>query len=525
MGHLNLFHAYSQGDLEDLSGSKVLENNCTRALVITMSKSPSLWGRMFARLFGVDAAGEWDYSLQQPLTDSLDDNEITRLKHKLVLCVVPRNQKTSPDQGVVGARDLVRKLEEFLGSAAASKRKVLQHLLNDLAKEKEEKKAAHLDRKVADQLGLTETQQEQIEGMDEATIRYLYDLTLGSKPDATILNSISDTAISGILVENKIHGPVCGVQIERHIRENFRQGLIPEYYNDLAETPCLNAPGKLAVRICTWPEIYSLCKTSKETEPDPVARFVIDQFLEYLEVNNMGEVKFSRQDFLDWEKDTTPNQTVAHDLKERLVSLADGVGKLAGDYSVDPGAVVANTVYCSIVKNGKKRIDVPHFTLALDQNYAQNRCLRLFVQCEGKKPVLKLLSKQEALGHELPAVLKGLGRGFVLRVEMKIIAIVKGQTLGTGKGPNQPIYEIYWQMPLDLVKEGDMPAVVTEAFTAMRSINELPSRDDVAFFPILQLNYNLNWHELEAVGAGVEEKLRDAFKKLEPYYTRLAEHS
>ncbi|MBI4331148.1 MAG: hypothetical protein HY673_07705 [Chloroflexi bacterium] len=507
--HLNVFHAYAHGKVGDAYGEKLLEDNVTRALITTLHNSPPISKFLIEKVLGITLTGECKHTLQQKLPIPAS------WQKKFILCIAPDKHPPSNEATNSVERLVADKIEGFLKDKAEKER--LQALLRQCVEKGEDgkPKSSHA---VSDLARFLNADEAEIKGLDEPTLRYLFELTLGSRPDAAMIDEKSKFAV---LVESKIHGGIVGAQIIRHIKEKFGGVYVPKYcvYPDPIPTPTAE---EIVVQICTWSDIFSLCKAAP-AEADAKVTFLKTQFLEYLEVNNMGEIRFTQQDFLDWEKEWKENRAkeVTGVLKERVGNLAETLAGRIGKHRVIPMNAGQNALGCNIVsdkypKGQFKPIDVPHFSLHIQQ---ASRGLRLYVQCEGSKPVGKILSAEHSVitGQLADAVI-GLGQGFVFRVERKLF-VMPG---GFGKFETQ--WDVYWQMPLDMVRDENAPFVVEQAFQAIYAIKALPKPAKGNFFPVLVLTCHLDWQKLESLGVGLEEELMKIYEKLEPYYTVLTKY-
>ena len=88
--HLNLFQSYSQGKPADLVRGKPLENNVTRALIITLMKSQPIVAESFLRtLLGIDSKDPLEYDLQDLKNPHIRDVLEKKGTKRILLGIAP----------------------------------------------------------------------------------------------------------------------------------------------------------------------------------------------------------------------------------------------------------------------------------------------------------------------------------------------------------------------------------------------------------------------------------------------------
>jgi hypothetical protein len=525
--HLNVFDSYSQGGFRNIEREKVLENNVTRALIVTLHNSPPAAKYLLNRLFNIEFSDEFVYDLQKKLVISSDEaGVVKKWRRGLVLAIAP--QKDEPRQDA-----LLDNLEKKVAETAIKEKQKLQKLLGEFQQGEEGN-----SNRVRDIAKLLQSTPEIINNLNSSDLRYLYDLSGGSIPDAIIIAPRQHTAI---LVESKINGAIIGTQISRHVSVNFVGGLQPKYVIYGQQKPVVGER-EVLVCICTWSDISSLLVSFQkdyESQNGPKA-FLVGQFLEYLEDNNMGELKFKQQDFLDWERfDWNSDESWEHRHKMllRLHNLGLTLAEDFGDkHWVNDQVPIRNYIGVNIVHNKykeRKPYEVPHWSLAIQQHGAEDRCLRLFIQCEGTKLTSSLLKNRDALEIGMTQALLDIGHpGISLRIEEKIF-LAPG-----GKGRKENIWSQYFAFPLELSEKEYVKKVVSQALQAMvvlhdperrrerlQKMFEAGSSRGKAIVGVLQLNFHLNWLELEKLDTKVYDKLKNVMEKVKPYYEVLLKYA
>lgn len=106
-----------------------------------------------------------------------------------------------------------------------------------------------------------------------------------------------------------------------------------------------------------------------------------------------------------------------------------------------------------------------------------------------------------------------------------------------GPWEKENLYDQFFVYPLESCKsQDDINKAVETAFAAMEFLCD-PSRrkeklksmpedlpKSITIIGVLQLNFHLNWLELEKLGTGVSDKLIDVMLKLKPYYEVLLKY-
>jgi hypothetical protein len=452
---------------------------------------------------------------------------------RFILCIAP--EAKVHDAQI--PEPLIRRLESIISEEEGSNKRRLQDLLGDLEKEHKQGQvtSANLVNRVEDLLGKDGVAYICSDQLGDSDLRYFYDLTLGSRPDAVILDRSKKLVV---LLENKIHGGITDVQIRRHIRENFGEGLWPKYATDDGQ---MVVTSKREIPVCarTWRDIYSFFSSLHRevgSSDSPDASYLVGQFLEYLEVIGMGEIRFDREDFLEWE--SYKDIDYVRNLLDRVQGLGETLARYLGEHWVNRQNISRNYLGVNIVHNkyegkGIQPVNVPHWSLAIQQHGAEDRCLRLYIQCESKRLGRVLLKNRSKLQDELASALQNITRqpSIVLRVEEKS-HLIQG-----GKGKNEGVWNTYFSFPLELCSSRQsVKQTIAQAFEAMDLLHNphtqkermnnwvnMPSLKGKSIVGVLQLNYQLNWLALEKLGIGISTKLQQVVDMFKPYYDVLLE--
>ena len=98
--HLNIFHAYRQGGFEDADRERVLEDNVTRALIITLRSCDLLTQKFIEEFTGIDAQGPYEHDLQSRLEPGEEDAERrSQLRGKCLIVVAGHPDEPEIVQG------------------------------------------------------------------------------------------------------------------------------------------------------------------------------------------------------------------------------------------------------------------------------------------------------------------------------------------------------------------------------------------------------------------------------------------
>jgi hypothetical protein len=527
--HLNVFYAYRQGNPEDVEGERILEDNVTRSLIIALGSSGLLTEQFLEAFTGIRTQSPYTYTLQSRLkTEPPDSSKSLQFPGKCVIVIAARPKTPNSLQ----VSDTVMQKIGVLIERGSSRLRSTLSRLSSLAEE-ESLSQGVVQKELKQLLDLNDSTADGTDFGDSDLIAFLYELTFGSRPDA-LITSGRVTA----LFENKLRGSVTDVQIQRHIRENFGGGLEPRYLlGRLGEASRNQNPvNQVPVVLWSWRDVhtfFSRFRADETCSADPKLSFIVDQFLEYLEVLGMGDIKFTQDDFL-----TTWEPYNDHDgitlLRERVKALGDALADELQDLQDHRVKVQKRSRHYLGINvwhkfgTSTQPDQVPHLSCALQQHGSETRCLRLFVQCESKPLVERLLKQRTRLeceisdalwvAHSLP--------GLVLRVEEKFF-IAPG-----GAGKAEGLWDSYFSYPLEMCSDqAALHAVVHQAFDALAYLHDPKLRKERlaaagrgrGVWGILQLNYRWNWFVLEKEGGAIVQQVVSVAKKLRPYYKVLLE--
>jgi|GEM_PF-1794738 len=219
--------------------------------------------------------------------------------------------------------------------------------------------------------------------------RVYYDLQVAedtSRPDAVI-----QVGNKSIFIESKVDSSLDGDQIERHIESNKNGYLIcitPREENK----EIVNKIESGNAKFISWRDIYLLFRSWSDEAKDEKSKFVVQEFLAYLEAINMapfnGWEKRDFEAFLNIEDDPKRELRwrVREKFKQYLIELRDLVKDLKIfedlEYKVGNISNEATAVWGVLCKPPvKDKINVPHFGFLVNSDIVDIR-----VQIEGKKP-------------------------------------------------------------------------------------------------------------------------------------------
>ena len=453
--HLNIFYSYRQGNFEDAEGERVLEDNVTRALIIVLQSSDLLTQEFLKEFTGVNPDAPYDYDLQSK--NESDDLEADRPRRPRGKCVVVVAEHPEIPNSLPVPDVAMREFESHVENNRSRLRSDLARLSDQVRKGGLRREDVH--NRLKQLLELNDTDVDRGDLSDPALPFYLYQLTFGSRPDAWI-TSPSSRFIA--LFENKLHAGISDAQIRRHIRENFEGGLQPKYF--LREKNIEVERSQVPVVLWSWRDVCAFFSRFRDEQPlsiDPESYYIVRQFLDYLEVVGMSEVKFTQDDFLNtWEPYTDMGEVGM--LLDRVEALGEELEAELGEHFTvrqnrSRGYLGVN-VMCNDfnpidgTKGGKgiRSEQVPHWSCGL-----QGRFLRLYIQCESKPLVEKLVKQRDRL---IPSMTEALWEahglpGLRLRVQEKL-HIVAG-----GKGKNSPVWSEFAAFSAGAIPEQRSPGL------------------------------------------------------------------
>jgi hypothetical protein len=458
--HLNIFQSYSQGGIDNLPAERILENNVTRGLMCCLSQSKHLTDSFITEFCGNASKFDYKYELQS------NPSDIKELKfHKIFVVLIAENKtlvsdhQSPPKKLIEKINDVILKtttneISEIENNENLFEIVKLRNLIDKLQKsiKGEDLEIRNNLWKLLDFLTVDPRQEDGTNILDnhswltEVTVRYLYDLTFGSRPDALIWNKEIC-----VLIESKIHGPGLAVQIERHKRENFGN-------QDVAEIDL------------TWRDnVYSLfkreLKENHEVASDPIEHFLVNQFIEYLEVNGMSPFDgFAEKDFrfcLQPDNDYKPI------IKGKINELGDKIReKLRADISVsfidshvgiikkqDAGAIrIANVWYVlRKITNGK-----PFTQCNFEVGINSDGVFLGIVIREGTRQDKKAIGKLYRILTQNPENLQNVFKALnneVTGIELDIFKRQRGPDDGRGPLPGTDFWLSKAVLPLDPIDQ------------------------------------------------------------------------
>ena len=390
--HLNIFHAYRQGSTADAERESVLEDNVTRALIITLGSSAELTQAFLKEFTGVNTDGKYNHGLQgRPESDKAEAGKRKSLPGRCLIVIAGRPE-------IPKSLQVPDEVLDKLESQTKDSLKTIPNALKRLSNQVQEGTIGEegVGRELIRLFALNDTEAAAADLNDSALPFYLYQLTLGSRPDAWI----TCDQFSAVF-ENKLQGRISDAQIRRHIRKSFGDGLQPTYF--LRKRFDKTGQHQVPVVLWPWRDVYSFFNRFRDEQlstldPKSKTDYVVSHFLDYLEGIGMGEVKFTTQDFLEWESST--EKTVVDKLFPHVKALGDELSqelKQIGAHESHPQKsqddyLGVNLMRKTDLDQEKTPAQVPHFSCALS-----GRVLTLFITCESKELVEKLVEKRNGL--------------------------------------------------------------------------------------------------------------------------------
>lgn len=324
--HLNIFYSYAQGKFNsDIDSENALEDNITRALIITLQRNPDLTKFILEKFFSLTYSPSeinvkyFKYDLQ-----NLDEEELIRIqgyKKKFLFGISSidndKIQITKEKLTCYKGNEQIKRIVDWIDKPYTLSNQMIGNHKDNLKIFKSKlktcidqiKKIEQLDNnkqvpEIEIESNMSQEKQRKIEDIAIELFKdkrfvpldnfnwvslknmiYLYEVANGSRPDAWIWteNGTNDFVV---LVENKINGSLYKEQIVRHIQreKGFHCNI------DAVE-----------LKILTWKEIYKNLKDYQDIQNfnNPIGKFLLTSFLKYLEVNNMGDfIGFDQDDFL-----------------------------------------------------------------------------------------------------------------------------------------------------------------------------------------------------------------------------------
>ena len=498
--------------------------NLTRALIITLRSSSVLSQYFFHELLHIEIDENLAYDMQARF-----DNQLVAKSRRFVLGIAPSKSKPRRNEQLDSLAKKTAGIPEAVN-------KNFQNLLNRISEQLKTMQDVDEGKiiQLAQILGVNRVDLNQ--HLNEDDILFLYEISRGSVPDATIIDFKNKIAI---LVENKISGRIVDTQIRRHISNNFGHELLPRYYLFGEDRP-RRKKDIIPVCLCSWQkDIYPIFKrflNKPECSNDLRICFLVEQFLDYMEVLGMGSIEFKREDFLNWEKGV--DNEYGRRLFSRLKNLGEDFLKQLKDHEVINENLSRNYIGVNILdkkytNKGRDPYQVPHWSIGLRQHGTEQCSLELYVTCNSKDLTNKLI-KSETLQEKLVETLnsdKICGNPRVILRVMEKSFLIPG-----GKGERETLYRDYVTFPLELCTDkADLERIISQVFNAMAKLNNHKTPDLLkkewginvsgtqfkSISGVLYLGYSYNWLELENLGDKISENIFEVTHIFKPFYEAL----
>lgn len=249
-----------------------------------------------------------------------------------------------------------------------------------------------------------------------------YDLQvegLLSRPDAEI-----QIGNERVFIESKIGSALEEKQIERHLASITKGFLVCITPRD-EDRDVIKRFNKKNLKFITWRELYPIFKEYLEQTRDGISKFIIKEFLEYLEAINMAP-------FTGWEKgdfeaflniDYDPKRELRIRVKEKfkqyLFELKELIGEvgLYGELVPNVGFIKkdSTSVWGVLCKPPvRNKVQKPHFNFWVNSDE-----FGLGIQIEGKHPAGKMRGYIKSNNETFMKILKKL-EGFNLIILKRV---------------------------------------------------------------------------------------------------------
>ena len=265
--HTNIFYYYGRDD-SSAEGETQLENNTTKALINTLQySSPEVKSQFLTDVLDTQVLGEkFRFQFQSERSSHELQNAIKKAKKLFVLALTPNGHSPTGSMGS-GAESFITQADRY----SLDKNKILK-FIDEFKTKFLTGDLVELDNKTLK----NRFPKLRINSLTKEDIFDLYDHFIrGSIPDAWIF-----WGQNVVLIENKTKSEVTQSQIQRHLR------LLSKY----------NHKTKPVLVIKSWRKHIS--KYLARLKAGERSNFLLGQLRQYLEAINMGELKFTYDDFL-----------------------------------------------------------------------------------------------------------------------------------------------------------------------------------------------------------------------------------
>lgn len=359
--HLNLFYGYSQGGYKNLEEMHILEDNVTRAFIISLKEIPELAIKFLKDMVGIvnlNESCEVKYDLQN-FDDDIKIAQSAPLKY--IVGISNSGELDCCEYFEKVRAELVK--NKYKISKSIKSKEELNGYLEKIIKNEE------LNYSFLEKL----TSFNKIED-NEGLIDYLYDITKGSRPDAWIYQENK----FALIIENKINGNLNREQLIRHFSD--------EKGFNIKHDPNFS---KRNINF-SWVRIYNLFK--ENVFDDSKKELFRNDFLHYLELAGLTPLRLkddllsSDPDEKNWIKKQIymiSNMAVKHiNSKNRKVDF------IVKNHTLSKNYIGVDIIEKKLLRSKESFSDIVHISIGTN---TESRIFSVYIDIEKVKKVRKLV--------------------------------------------------------------------------------------------------------------------------------------
>jgi len=361
--HLNLFNSYSEGKFDrNILTENILEDNLTRAFIITLKEIPELAINLLEKLVFkneniINKNDKLQYDLQ------ILDKKVSvgnYLNKKYLLGISPSGNKPTSNYYFESIYQDLEQKKFSISEKINSKENFIKHISKLYYNED------------PDLNFLKDLKSYNKDEDNDDLLQYIYDITKGCRPDAWIFQKNNFI----ILIENKINGELYTEQISRH--KSDKENGLDKFDNEVIKEVTLS-----------WIDIFNTISEFKcENEKE---KYIKKEFLEYLDLSGFGPFKLIVEQDYYFKKRLRRKlkniiNTVIKDIKKEFIIKNRTISK---DYY---GLEIYNPEY---LKSKNTFADIIHISIGINTSNKFTVYLVLEKVCKMKKLLATLkITKQ-----------------------------------------------------------------------------------------------------------------------------------